>query len=564
MSVGPTRGASEERAWSASPVRAWLVRVVVFLAPIAMAFTVTRIASLGFRHPAGWTGLVVYIAQGAVVGAAAALLTGRGIRSLLPLASLLNMTLVFPDRAPSRFGVALRSGTINQLKRQLASGEIDWPPDEQDAAEVLVAIVTELGRHDRLTRGHTERVRAIADLIGEELGLSDEDRELLHWGAMAHDIGKLTVAPEILNKNGRPTDAEWATLTGHPEAGGRMLEPLAGWLGQWRFAASQHHERWDGTGYPAGLAGTDISLAGRIVAVADAYDVITSNRSYKKAMSPTVARDEMVRCAGTQFDPTVVRALLNVSLTKDRPAVGLVGWLAELRGLAALSNTVSQVAGTVAATAAVTAGISLQLVDPPAQRIAAAETASETPASLLATDDGTTLLTTLATPQSTTARTSTETASPADTVQAEPTEATGTTTDPTNSSTTPTTGSPSDPAPGWSPPTTTTPPTTTVEPTTTSTTAAGPTAFDDTGTQRQGQQNQYPVLDNDTAGSSPLDTATLAITTPPAHGTAQVWQSTKIRYTADPGYTGPVTVTYQICDTTGLCGQATLTIELTP
>jgi hypothetical protein len=134
-----------------------------------------------------------------------------------------------------------------------------------------------------------------------------------------------------------------------------MLEPLAGWLGEWRLAAGQHHERWDGKGYPAGLQGTEISLAGRIVAVADAYDVITSTRSYKKAMSPEAARREMVRCAGTQFDPDVVRALLQVSLSRDRAAAGALGGLAELHGLSTLPQAAAQVASSASTAVAATA-----------------------------------------------------------------------------------------------------------------------------------------------------------------------------------------------------------------
>jgi hypothetical protein len=277
------------------------------------------------------------------------------MRRLLPLAALLNMTLVFPDQAPSKFGVALRSGTARQLRKALVEGQVDWPADDQQAAELLVGLLADLGRHERLTRGHTERVRAYADLIGAEMGLDARQRELLHWGAMAHDLGKLTVPPEVLNKNGRPDDDEWALIREHPAAGDRMLEPLAGWLGEWRLAAGQHHERWDGKGYPAGLQGTEISLAGRIVAVADAYDVITSTRSYKKAMSPEAARREMVRCAGTQFDPDVVRALLQVSLSRDRAAAGVLGGLAELHGLSTLPQAAAQVASSASSAVAATA-----------------------------------------------------------------------------------------------------------------------------------------------------------------------------------------------------------------
>ena len=98
----------------------------------------------------------------------------------------------------------------------------------------MVEMVAALGRHERLTRGHTERVRAYADLIGEQMGLDAHDRHLLQWACLVHDIGKLSVPPEILNKAGKPTEAEWAILRGHPAVGAELAEPLAPWLGEWR------------------------------------------------------------------------------------------------------------------------------------------------------------------------------------------------------------------------------------------------------------------------------------------------------------------------------------------
>ncbi len=319
------------------------VRVAVFALPIVASFLAARMASPVVWHPAGWLGLAVFVVQVGAIGALAALVAERALRNVLPLAELLNLTLVFPDQAPSRFKLALRSGTIRQLKGSL-DGEA--PADHQEAAEELVAMVTSLGRHEPLTRGHTERVRAYCDLIGDELGLTPHDRQMLSWAALVHDVGKLTVPPEILNSPGRPTDEEWQILRGHPEAGAELVAPLADWLGPWRLAASEHHERWDGSGYPNGLAGTDISLAGRIVAVADAYDVITAKRSYKEALSSEAAREELVRCSGTQFDPTVVRALLQSSLRRSRRNAGFLGWVSEV-GLSTVPRAFGQLAGSV-------------------------------------------------------------------------------------------------------------------------------------------------------------------------------------------------------------------------
>ena len=180
-----------------------------------------------------------------------------------------------------------------------------------------------MSRHDRLTRGHSERVRAYADLIGQQLRLDDESTVKLHWAALVHDVGKLDVPAEILTKKGRPTQQEWMlVLQQHPGASRRYLRGLDEWLGEWGRAATEHHERIDGDGYPLGLRGDEISLAGRIVAVADAFDVMTSARSYKKPHPAARARAELAENAGTQFDPDIVRAFLSVSLREVRLVMG--------------------------------------------------------------------------------------------------------------------------------------------------------------------------------------------------------------------------------------------------
>ena len=237
----------------------------------------------------------------------------RGARRLLPLAALYRLALVFPDKAPSRYRIALRSGTAHQLSEKLRSDD-SLGDTTSEAAENLLALVAAIGRHDRITRGHSERVRAYADLIGEQLGLSISDREKLHWSALVHDAGKIHVRAEVLNKPGRPNDEEWNELRNHPAAGGPLVEPLRPWLGDWVDAATQHHERVDGTGYPLGLSRDQITLAGRIVAVADAYDCMTSSRSYKRALPAEQARYELTRNSGTQFDPEIVRAFLGISV----------------------------------------------------------------------------------------------------------------------------------------------------------------------------------------------------------------------------------------------------------
>ena len=185
-----------------------------------------------------------------------------------------------------------------------------------------------LSAHDRKTRGHSERVRAYTDMLAGELDLDDEDRDRLRWAALLHDIGKLRVPGRILNKAGKPDRVEWERLQAHPAEGAAIAEPLLPWLGRWAVTIVQHHERFDGRGYPAGLEGEAISLGARIVGVADSFEVMTAARAYKRPMTPPAARRELARCAGSQFDPAVVRLFLNISIGRLWWTVGPASWVA--------------------------------------------------------------------------------------------------------------------------------------------------------------------------------------------------------------------------------------------
>ncbi len=232
-------------------------------------------------------------------------------------------------RAPSR---ASRRGCISCARP-------NEPASAQEAAEILLQLVAALDVHDKITRGHSERVRAYSYSLGKQLSLEAAELDRLNWAALLHDVGKLDVSTEILNKPGKPTDEEWEQLRRHPLYGETLVEPLNEWLGTWTDAVGYHHENWDGKGYPRGIAGEEIPLAGRIVAIADVYDVITSARSYKEPASPTEARAELARCAGTQFDPRLVRAFVNISLGKMRLVLGPLSWLSHAPLLARLPLT---------------------------------------------------------------------------------------------------------------------------------------------------------------------------------------------------------------------------------
>lgn len=334
------------------------MHAIAFCGPIllsaALVYLVARLvppprASLGV-YLLWWTAL----SGGATVALA---LAGRLSRRLLPVAALMRLSLVFPDGAPSRFAVALRSGTVATLEERLVDarrGAATRTP--MDAAQLLLELVALLDTHDRLTRGHSERVRVYAQSIGKELGLDRTELDLLNWAALLHDVGKLDVPAEVLTKAGRPNEREWELIRRHPEAGGELAAPLREWLGEWFRAIEDHHERWDGAGYPHGLSGSEISLAGRIVALADAYDVITSSRSYKDARAAEAARRELASCAGAQFDPDVVRAFLELSIKPRRAVAAPLAWLAHASVLARVP--VAPAVGAVSAAAiAVGAGL---------------------------------------------------------------------------------------------------------------------------------------------------------------------------------------------------------------
>jgi len=355
-------------------MQARLIRVAALGAPIVASIGFVALVSKIFPAPleSFWLYLVWWVI---LTGAATLVLIAvdRAARRLLPLAALLKLSLVFPDHAPSRFQTALTSRSAGTLEERVAAAKAGTDgATPLEAAQQLLSLVAALDTHDSLTRGHSDRVRAYSQMIAEEMRLSDDDIDLLNWAALLHDIGKLEVPTEILTSEGRPTDDEWEILKRHPEFGGTLVAPLRSWLGDWTAAVTQHHERWDGQGYPAGTAGEEIALAGRIVAVADVFDVITSARSYKAASAALAGREEIAQCAGAQFDPTVVRAFLGISLGRLRFAMGPLSWLshAPLLGRLPLTPAIGAMSGALAvAAAAVTTGI---VAPPPPEKALAA------------------------------------------------------------------------------------------------------------------------------------------------------------------------------------------------
>jgi putative nucleotidyltransferase with HDIG domain len=171
--------------------------------------------------------------------------------------------------------------------------------------EVIVA-------DDEYTGEHSYGVIALSLEIADELGLDEDDRRLVEFGALLHDVGKIAVPKSIVNKAGPLDDDEWQIMRQHTIAGQRMLDKVGGSMTDVGEIVRASHERWDGKGYPDGTSGEEVPLPARIVSVADTFHAITTTRPYRRAQSPDAAIKELRACAGTQFDPEVVDALVRV------------------------------------------------------------------------------------------------------------------------------------------------------------------------------------------------------------------------------------------------------------
>ena len=291
--------------WPARRLAALGVQVSALVLPLAAALAASLAASRALPEPRSWIGRTCWWAGLLVLSTVVLVVVDRQGRRLLPLAVLLKLSLVFPDHAPPRFGVALRAGTASQLRRRLEEAKAGGSPGETmcQAAGRLLELVAALAVHDRETRGHCERVRAYAGMIGQEMGLSADERDKLNWGALLHDIGKIALPSALLNKKGPLTTAELDLVRQHPGTGAVAIGPIAQWLGPWATPVHQHHERWDGAGYPCGLRGEEIALAARIVAVADVFDVMTGLRSYKRPVSAGFGAARARRLRGQAVRP---------------------------------------------------------------------------------------------------------------------------------------------------------------------------------------------------------------------------------------------------------------------
>jgi len=221
-------------------------------------------------------------------------------------AAALNDDRVRGRQMADQVAVALsNSGLVEQLSR------LNWG--------ILKALARAVDAKSSWTAGHSERVTKLALKIADSLNLNHKERENLHRAALLHDIGKLGISSAILNNPGKLDDVEYKTMKTHPQMGARILEPIDEHSAIIPIV-SQHHERFDGKGYPAGLSGTSIHLGARILAVADVFDALNSDRPYRDGMPLEQVLGIIQQESGRQFDPVVVEALMNTTYSEATKA----------------------------------------------------------------------------------------------------------------------------------------------------------------------------------------------------------------------------------------------------
>jgi HD-GYP domain-containing protein (c-di-GMP phosphodiesterase class II) len=260
ISIGFGRLAYGERLALPSAADGWVYAIDMLLAPVGVAIGIS--------------------AQGRAWAVAIA---------FLPLAGLLR---VFASERRTRIDQALE---LSQAYRGTAMRLGDMVETD-----------------DAYTGSHSRDVVELALEVGRHMGLGPDVLRALEFGALLHDVGKIAVPKEIINKPGRLTPEEWEIMKRHTIEGQRMLQNIGGVLGRVGVIVRASHEDYDGTGYPDGLAGSDIPIEARICSACDAFSAMTTDRSYRRAMSLEDAVSELRRCAGTQFDPEIVAILIEI------------------------------------------------------------------------------------------------------------------------------------------------------------------------------------------------------------------------------------------------------------
>lgn len=219
---------------------------------------------------------------------------------------LLSLVFFFSYLAADLYDNIKRTNDVYNEELQEKSRQIS-----EMAVQTITTIANTIDAKDEYTEGHSNRVAQYSRMLAKKLGKSDEEADEIYNIALLHDIGKIGVPDSILNKPGKLTDEEFKMIKQHPSIGGKILKDVKSFPNL-EVGARYHHERFDGRGYPEGLAGEDIPEIARIICVADSFDAMNSNRVYRRHFTREYIRSELERCQGSQFDPAVAQAMLEL------------------------------------------------------------------------------------------------------------------------------------------------------------------------------------------------------------------------------------------------------------
>ena len=334
------KAAAEEPMWAligGAVAGALLFAVQAFAVSTIISLTSGKGLAQSYQDNFAWL-LPHYLVLGLVGGGLGVIHGHFGIAAILVFALplLLSRYSIAQFVERTRENVMRLERSNDQLQR--AYVEIRDMSDElRDAyTGTLESLVTALDVRDQETRGHSVRVAHHSVDIAQMLGIKDDEELLTFYrGALMHDVGKIGVPDAILLKPAKLTEEEWEFMRRHPALGYRILAQVP-YLRPAAKIVLAHHERWDGDGYPRKLKGDEIPLGARIFAICDTYDAIISDRPYRKGQSPDAALAEILRCAGTQFDPEVVEAFeaafprwREEDQTANRPPLYLPAWRQE-------------------------------------------------------------------------------------------------------------------------------------------------------------------------------------------------------------------------------------------
>lgn len=205
---------------------------------------------------------------------------------------------------------------INEKLEVAQITEIRLLKEEQEKMQMMfeqtaAALANSIDAKDEYTRGHSERVAKYSEILARRAGKSYQECKEIYYAALLHDVGKIGVPDYIINKPGRLTEEEYETIKKHTVIGSQILSSISS-TEYLSVGARYHHERYDGKGYPEGLKGKEIPELARIISVADAYDTMTSKRSYRDPLKQSEVRNEILKCTGTQFDPVYARIMLEL------------------------------------------------------------------------------------------------------------------------------------------------------------------------------------------------------------------------------------------------------------